>query len=243
MTERKKYATHGAMRTALEERINRTARETGRDVQRLRRQVAFDRLLARFFADNQYGSFVLKGGYAIELRLHGARTTKDIDLCINGIGEIKAGDRELLKIVRRVAATDTGDVWLDTHEELTGNEWMDFAGIPAPRISAISTEQQFSEKIHSYTLPRQTPDSRTKDLIDLVLLIENCSLDKKRLRDAIERTFEQRKTHKIPEDLDNPPENWRERFKKMAKECGMPDDIDAAIVKIREYYRSLFEEN
>ena len=82
--ERKKYTSPAAMRIALEERINRTARESNQDIARLRRQVAFDRLLARIFSGPHSNRMVLKGGYAIELRLHKARTTKDIDLCIDG---------------------------------------------------------------------------------------------------------------------------------------------------------------
>jgi len=35
-------------------------------------------------------------------------------------------------------------------------------------------------------------------------------------------------------------ENWRERFSQMAAECGMPGDSDGAIVKVREYYLSIF---
>jgi hypothetical protein len=76
--ERKKYASPAAMRIALEERINRNARESDQDIARLRRQVAFDRLLARIFSGPLSNRMVLKGGYAIELRLHKARTTKDI---------------------------------------------------------------------------------------------------------------------------------------------------------------------
>jgi uncharacterized membrane protein YciS (DUF1049 family) len=51
-------------------------------LQRLRRQVAFDRLLARLFQAGQPLAlpWVLKGGYAMELRIKAARTTKDIDL-------------------------------------------------------------------------------------------------------------------------------------------------------------------
>jgi len=51
------------------------------DIQRLRRQVAFDRLLARLFHENN-PPWLLKGGYAMELRLKFARTTRDIDLAI-----------------------------------------------------------------------------------------------------------------------------------------------------------------
>jgi len=45
----RKYASGIALRTALEERLKRVSREEGIDLQRLRRQVAFDRFLARLF--------------------------------------------------------------------------------------------------------------------------------------------------------------------------------------------------
>jgi uncharacterized membrane protein YciS (DUF1049 family) len=48
----------------------------------LRWQVALDRLLTRLFQVGQPLAlpWVLKGGYAMELRIKAARTTKDIDL-------------------------------------------------------------------------------------------------------------------------------------------------------------------
>ncbi len=47
--EAKTYKTAGAFRTALETRLQNRARAEGTDLQRLRRQVAFDRFLARMF--------------------------------------------------------------------------------------------------------------------------------------------------------------------------------------------------
>jgi hypothetical protein len=47
--ESKKYATPAAFRRALEDRLQAIAMKEGVDLQRLRRQVAFDRLLARLF--------------------------------------------------------------------------------------------------------------------------------------------------------------------------------------------------
>jgi hypothetical protein len=122
-----------------------------------------------------------------------------------------------------------------------GKNWFDFAGIPAIKILAISTEQQFAEKIHSYSLPRQTPNSRTKDLVDLVLLIDNGNLDPLLLRDAITKTFKGRKTHDIPTALENPPETWRVRYKKMAEESGseIPGDLNFAIENVRQFYKIL----
>ena len=45
----RKYATGLALRTALEERLKRVAREEGIDLQRLRRQVAFDPFSLDYF--------------------------------------------------------------------------------------------------------------------------------------------------------------------------------------------------
>jgi len=75
-----KYDTAEAFRAALDQRIRNEATTTGLPVMRLRKRVAFERFLARL-AIAEPGSWVLKGAFALELRL-GVRTrmTKDIDL-------------------------------------------------------------------------------------------------------------------------------------------------------------------
>src|SRR5476649_1167933 len=84
MVTPRQYATAGALRAALETRLLERSRRDGVDLQRLRRQVAFDRLLARMFSPASRASraWVLKGGYALELRFHQARSTKDLDLTV-----------------------------------------------------------------------------------------------------------------------------------------------------------------
>jgi hypothetical protein len=81
MKSSRKYASATAFRVALESRLKKVAQEEGFDLQRLRRQVAFDRLLCRLFAAPD-APWLLKGGYAMELRLKTARTTRDIDLAM-----------------------------------------------------------------------------------------------------------------------------------------------------------------
>jgi hypothetical protein len=76
-----KYASATAFRVALESRLKKMAQAEGLDLQRLRRQAAFDRLLCRLFAEPD-APWLLKGGYAMELRLKTARTTRDIDLAM-----------------------------------------------------------------------------------------------------------------------------------------------------------------
>jgi len=76
MDEIKQYKTASAFRAALEARLQARARDEDTDLQRFRRQVAFDRLLARLFSKGPKSKYpwVLKGGYAMELRIRSART-------------------------------------------------------------------------------------------------------------------------------------------------------------------------
>ena len=103
------YATATAFRQALETRIKDVAKREGTDIQRLRRQIAFDRFLCRLFRESG-DRWVLKGGYAMELRLTEGRTTRDIDLVartpIPGTGLL--ADR-LLRLLQVAVALDMGD--------------------------------------------------------------------------------------------------------------------------------------
>jgi hypothetical protein len=88
------YSSPGAFRKALEERLKKASQSDQIDLNRLRRHVSFDRLLARLFRANT-PPWVLKGGYALELRFKAARSTVDIDLTVQrvpaGAGESVTG--------------------------------------------------------------------------------------------------------------------------------------------------------
>ena len=74
------YRTPAAFRTALEERLRRRAQETGVALDRLRKEIAHQRLLARLAMVAPPGSWALKGGQALLARLDTAgRATKDAD--------------------------------------------------------------------------------------------------------------------------------------------------------------------
>lgn len=62
------YETAEALRMALEQRLNNRSRETGISLDRLRRRVVFERIVARL-AHAEPGRWVLKGGMALEVRL------------------------------------------------------------------------------------------------------------------------------------------------------------------------------
>ena len=281
----KTYASAGAFRRALEDRLAALAKTEGIDVARMRRQVAFDRLLVRLFVNNQL-PWLLKGGYALELKLAVARTTKDIDLGLEYVfadGENLANT--ILSFLQECAAqtvcdffefaigepmmdldgapyggarypveaildgrtfakfhldVGTGDVQRLPHEMAQPRDWLGFAGIPAPAFPSISREEHFAQKIHAYTLVRgEKPNSRVKDLIDLVLLIDSKALDAERLQRAIKDTFKRRKTHAIPAALEAPPQFWKPTFERMADECKIDPDIEMQFQKVQTFFAAL----
>ncbi|HTP27353.1 MAG TPA: nucleotidyl transferase AbiEii/AbiGii toxin family protein [Anaeromyxobacteraceae bacterium] len=78
----KTYETPAAFKRALEDRL-KAGSKTGVDFARRRQLLVFDRFLARVAATFGDG-VILKGGLVLELRLERARTTKDIDLRLQG---------------------------------------------------------------------------------------------------------------------------------------------------------------
>ena len=278
------YATAGAFRRALEERLKRASLTDQVDPNRLRRQVSFDRLLARLFREES-APWVLKGGYALELRFKAARSTVDIDLTWQRVGAATSasGDpnqiivRGMLQSVADIPLGDwfeyaigspvidltaapyggarypvearmderifarfhldagIGDVVMQPLETIACRDWLGFAGIESSQVRMIAREQQFAEKIHAYTLPRNAANSRVKDLVDLALLIGAGGLDKRRILDALRLTFERRGTHDLPEGLIPPPADWQIPFQALAEECGLPTDIAAVFAGVHEY--------
>lgn len=88
-----------------------------------------------------------------------------------------------------------GDDVLEPLEMVVGHDWLGFAGIPAISVPALSTEQHWAEKLHAYTRPREgVTNSRVKDLVDLVLIIERTELSPDRTRAAVAATFARRAT-------------------------------------------------
>ncbi len=283
--EPRKYASATAFRRALEDRLKQLAQAERLELQNLIRATAFDRLLARLFARAD-APWVLKGGYALELRIKQARATRDIDLALR---EALGKDRgtplndAIFAALGTAAATElddffsftvapammdldgapyggarfpiearldgrtfvkfhldvgAGDVVLSPLETTEGHDWLKFAGIPPAKYPTISREQHFAEKIHAYTMPRRVPNTRFRDLVDMVLLIR-MGLDLKKTAATLAATFKRRNTHPVPKKLEPPPAAWTGPFVELAEECGLPTEIGAAYGEVERYYSTL----
>lgn len=286
------YQNAQSFRQALETRLANLSKEKNLDLERLRKEVAFDRFLARIFHEPISSKWLLKGGYAMELRFfEKARATKDIDLTCShpsigrtaGQDQITAQIREELQdlalrdvkdwfeylikapvmdlqgapyggarfpVEVRLAGrrftnfaldVGVGDVVLFVPEWREDHHFLDFAGIPSVKIPMISKEQQFAEKIHAYTLPREgSANSRTKDLIDLVLLIESGLDDKDKVREALKQTFGRRKTHELPTELLPPPRSWQRPYEALARDCGVvKKTLDDAFLFVTGFWKRI----
>ena len=79
-----RYASAPPFRQALEARLGAASRAGGPSLARLRKGVAFDRLLARLVAAAP-DRWILKGALALDYRFGDrARTTRDVDLAVRG---------------------------------------------------------------------------------------------------------------------------------------------------------------
>jgi predicted nucleotidyltransferase component of viral defense system len=282
----RQYASANAFRTALEARLNERARREGVDLGRLRRQVSFDRLLARMFDASHaiHDGWILKGGYALEMRFLRARSTKDLDLTVRrreGAVESTASLRERLLVAASVELPDffvfeigevmadlnqapeggarfpvdarldgrtfvrfhvdlgVGDDVLEPLESVAGQDWLGFAGISVVVVPALSIEQHWAEKLHAYTRPREATNSRVRDLVDLVLILEEEQPSIDRVRQAVTVTFARRNSHSIPKEILPPPAAWATPFAELAAECGLDYTSTTAYERVLEFWRTV----
>ena len=280
-----RFKTAADFRKSLENRLKNLAKETDNNLQRLRRKVAFDRLLARLFSSEEQ-NFFLKGGYAMELRLKTARATKDIDL--TSLKRLTAENDLLSSLIldelRILAQKDLGDFFVYRIEDaqfdldnapyggarypvtalldgklfvrfqldvgadaivtdietVQGTDWLDFCGVPSPVFAMISIEQQFAEKFHAYTLPRiKRPNTRVKDLVDMVLIIKMRSMNLEVLKEALRIVFNVRQTHPLPQKINPPPLTWKVPYDELANECALNLDLEIAFREIETIYSAL----
>jgi hypothetical protein len=228
--------------------------------------------------------WVLKGGYALEMRFMRARSTKDLDLTVRrreGASESVASLRERLLIAASVELPDfftfeigeamaelnqapeggarfpvdarldgrtfvkfhvdlgVGDDVLEPLENVQGEDWLRFAGISAVVVPALSMEQHWAEKLHAYTRPRETPNSRVRDLVDLVLILKHETLATQRVAAAVDATYRRRATHSAPDVVPTPPSDWEKPFAALAADCGLDERLATAHERIQAFWRNV----
>jgi hypothetical protein len=104
---------------------------------------------------------------------------------------------------------------------------LDFAGIEPTEVDSVALELQVAEKLHalSRTYEGGRTSTRTKDLVDIVLVSNLSSLDAQSLHQDLRNVFSTRATHEIPDEVPSPPLDWTEPFRRLANEVGLPTEL------------------
>ena len=272
------YETAAGLRQAIDTRLNARAKSEHVEVNRLRRGLVFERVMARLDA-GEPREWVVKGGMVLEWRLGGrARATRDLDLVRRGqavagpdqrdrlidlLGGDVAGDRFTFEIgppqaldvgfrfnvVAQLAGKVFASVRLDIAargDELLATETLqvpgalpDFDRLPPPQVEVASAAQHFAEKLHALTREHgERPNTRVRDLVDLLLLIE---LDLVRASDVLPlvcHVFESRGTHPVPVEIPNPPATWARDYAEDAEATALrARTLDEAMSRLRDFWR------
>ncbi|MFD6322974.1 nucleotidyl transferase AbiEii/AbiGii toxin family protein [Streptomyces sp. NPDC058442] len=135
----------------------------------------------------------------------------------------------------RVDVVDRGEKIART-EFLPLPNTLQFAGTPQRAIETVDRRQHFAEKLHAFTRDYgDRPNTRVKDLVDLVLLAEDGLPGDATLVQVVRHVFAVRATHEVPGELADPPPRWRDSYPELARELATeaPPTLDAALGLVR----------
>lgn len=120
-------------------------------------------------------------------------------------------------------------------EIVEGSDWLGFIGVPAGHFKLLAAEEIFSEKLHAYSLPRETKNSRVRDLVDMYVLVFEDRIEAAKLFRCMRKVFNRRDTHAIPEVLAVPPSDWDGTFKNILEQLGLRISMDEAFGVITNF--------
>jgi hypothetical protein len=123
-------------------------------------------------------------------------------------------------------------------DRVTLHSMLAFAGFPDHQIEAVDPAQHFAEKLHAFTRPHgERPNSRVKDLPDLLLLVDQGLNPSVELLTAVGHVFAVRSTHELPVELPDPPADWADRYATLADELGLrAGTVDEAMATLRPFW-------
>lgn len=90
-------------------------------------------------------------------------------------------------------------------------------------------ERQVAEKLHAFTRRyKGGGTTRGRDLVDLLLVLQNERVDLVRLKDEIRRVFDRRATHPVPDRVPPPPRELAVSYRREAARVGLATNLEEA---------------
>lgn len=120
---------------------------------------------------------------------------------------------------------------------------LDFADIPTAEVEVVERTQHFAEKLHALTRDYGAPNSRVRDLVDLVILIDDGLEPSSKLERVTAHVFETRATHTPPDEIPDPPEGWADDFAKRVEALDVSArTLDEAMSMLRAFWAQVRED-
>ncbi len=109
-------------------------------------------------------------------------------------------------------------------EVAVAEDHLAFASVAPARVLLMPRERQFAEKLHAYTRPwGDRTNTRTKDLVDLLLLLDLGELDRQSLAHALDAVFGRAGSHALPQRLPPPPPEWSSDYTVLADQVALAE--------------------
>jgi predicted nucleotidyltransferase component of viral defense system len=129
-------------------------------------------------------------------------------------------------------------------EEIRGTEripltgLLAFAGIPDSSIEVVDRAQHFAEKLHALTQTYgDRPNTRTRDLVDLLMLVEDGLQPRRELLERVSHVFSIRNGSQPPAVLSDPPREWAPTYSTLAAGLDVEaDTLDRAMDHLRAFW-------
>jgi len=115
---------------------------------------------------------------------------------------------------------------------------LEFAGIRPRSIESADRRQHFAEKLHALTRDYGSrPNTRVKDLVDLLLLIHDGLAPDQDLLTVVQHVFHVRAMHSVPASIPDPPPVWRDEYPALAVSAMVNEhDLPAALDTLRAFW-------
>lgn len=115
---------------------------------------------------------------------------------------------------------------------------LEFAGIRPRSIESADRKQHFAEKLHALTRDYDSrPNTRVKDLVDLLLLIHDGLLPDQDLVKVARHVFAVRAMHPLPAIIPDPPPAWEGDYPVLAAQASVSEqDLSSALDTLRAFW-------
>ncbi len=228
-TEPGEWVVKGGM--VLEWRLGTRARAT-RDLDLVRRGQAVggpelrERLVDLLAADKEEDRFLFEVGPAQTLDV-GFRFSVNASLA----GKVFASVR--LDIAAR------GEELVSTERLQLPCALPGFDRLSPPQVEAAAPVQHLAEKLHALTRDHgDRLNTRVRDLVDLVLLIELEMVRAADVLPVVRHVFASRGTHTVPLELPDPPGGWARDYAEEAAATSLrARTLEAAMSRLRSFWR------